>query len=95
MTTSKKLEELVEESYQKIKEIYDSPHAAKVNLMRTDGKLAINVLSTYRTIRQSDSGDRQSKAVIARMVCESKEEMRKFIEKNLPEITIPTKQLKG
>ena len=94
MSVSKKLEELVEESYQKIKEIYDAPHAAKANLMQSDGKLAINVLNTYRAIRQSDSGDKQAKAVIARMLCESKEEVKEFFKQNLPEVIMPSKQLK-
>ena len=94
MSISKKLEELVEESYQKIKEIYDAPHAAKSNLMQSDGKLAINVLNTYRAIRQSDSGEKQAKAVIARMLCESKEEVKEFFEQNLSDIVIPKKLLK-
>ncbi len=38
MSTREKLEELVEMSYEKLKEIYQAPHAAKPNLMQTDGK---------------------------------------------------------
>lgn len=94
MSISKKLEELIEESYQKIKEIYDAPHAAKGNLMQSDGKLAINVLNTYRAIRQSESGEKQAIAVIARMLCSSKEELKEFFGENLPEIIISKKQLK-
>jgi len=94
MSTSKKLEELVEESYQKIKEIYQAPHAAKVNLMQTDGKLAVNVLNHYKTLRQAESGKEQARAVIAKMICESKEEVADFFKTNLPELVIPQKQLK-
>lgn len=94
MSTAKKLEELVESSYEKIKEIYDAPHAAKPNLMQTNGKLAINVLNHYKTLRQAESGKEQARAVIAKMICENKDETIEFFEKNLPGIIAPKKQLK-
>lgn len=94
MSLSKKLGDLVEESYEKIKEIYDAPHAAKANMMQTNGKLAINVLNHYKTLRQAESGKEQVRAVIAKMTCDSKEEVVEFIEKNLPSIILPIKQLK-
>lgn len=94
MSTSKKLEELVEESYEKIKQIYRAPHASKGNLMQTDGKLAVNVLNHYKTLRQADSGKEQARAVIAKMICESKEDVVNFFKDNLPEIIISTKKLK-
>ena len=89
----KKLEELVKSSYEKIKEIYDAPHAAKVNMMQTDGKLAINVLNFYRTLRQSESGKEQAMAVIAKMLHVSKEDIAAFLEANLPELKFPKKEL--
>ena len=91
MPISKTLESLVEESYCKVKEIYDSPHATKINLMQTDGKLAINVLNHYRTLRQAESGQEQARAVIAKMICESKEEIKEFIKFNLPQIEVGKK----
>lgn len=94
MSINTKLEELVEESYEKIKEIYSAPHAAKSSLMQTNGKLAINVLNQYKTLKQAESGKEQARAVIAKMICDSKEEVIDFFEANLPEIIITSKQLK-
>lgn len=89
----KKLEELIDESYEKIKEIYSAPHAAKSNLMQTDGKLAINLLNFYKSIRQSESGKEQTRAVLAKMTCGSIEEIREFVEQNIPEIKIKKGEL--
>lgn len=94
MKANKKLESLVEESYDRIKEIFEAPQAAKRNLMQTNGKLAINVLNHYKTLRQAESGNAQVLAVIARMTCESKDEVVAFLKKNLPELIISPKQLK-
>lgn len=94
MSISKKLEDLVDESYEKIKAIYRAPHAAKPNMMQTDGKLSINVLNHYRTLKQAESGKEMARAGIARMICESKEEVVDFFKDNLPEIKVSTKQLK-
>lgn len=93
MSTSKKLEELVEESYEKIKQIYKAPHASKANLMQTDGKLAVNVLNHYKTLRQAESGKEMARAGIAKMICGSKEEIVDFFNKNLPEIIVSSKRL--
>ena len=94
MSKNKKLEELVELSYEKIKMIYEAPQAAKGNLMQIEGKLAINVLNHYRTLRQAESGQEQARAVIAKMICGSRQEMKEFIENNLPQIET-TKKLKA
>jgi len=89
--TDDKLLDLCKE---KLQEILDAPHAAKPNLMQTDGKLIINYLNYCSRERQSQSGREQARAVIAKMVCGSKEEIREFVKDNLPEIKVSTKQLK-
>ena len=59
--------------------------------MKTKGKLAINVMNHYKTLRQADGGQEQARAVIGRMLCDSPEELREFVKTNLPEIEIPQK----
>jgi len=86
-------EDLLESCKTKLKEILDAPHVAKVNLMQTDGKLIINYLNFYKTLRQAESGKEQARAVIAKMICESKKDAAEFFKNNLPEIAISTKQL--
>jgi len=87
-------DKLLDSCKEKLQEILDAPHSAKPNLMQTDGKLIINYLNYCSRERQSQSGREQARAVIAKMVCGSKEEVRDFFNKNLPEIIVSTKQLK-
>ena len=94
MSTNKKLEALVNQSYDVVKAIFDAPSAVQANMMKTKGKLAINVMNHYKTLRQAEGGQEQARAVIGRMLCgDSKSELRDFIEKNLPAIKIPEKLL--
>jgi len=90
----KTCEGLLELSLTKLKEILESPHATKVNLMQIDGKLIINFLNFYKGIRQAESGKEMVRAGIAKMVCESKEEIVDFFKVNLPEIVVSSKRLK-
>ncbi len=93
MPKNKKLEDLVNQSYDVVKEIFNAPSAAQANMMRTKGKLAINVMNHYKTLRQAEGGQEQARAVIGRMLCDSKPDLTEFIKKNLPEIKIPEKLL--
>lgn len=95
MAVDKKLEDLVNQSYDVVKEIFDAPSAARAHMMATKGKLAINVMNHYKTLRQADGGQEQARAVIGRMLCGTKDELLEFVQNNLPEIKIPKKLLEG
>ncbi|MBW2006412.1 MAG: hypothetical protein JRI72_17825 [Deltaproteobacteria bacterium] len=87
-------DELLEICKEKLQEILESPREKKAELMRVDGKLIINFLNYFKTMRQAESGKDQAIAVIAKLICSSKDDMVEFFKNNLPGIIIHPKQLK-
>jgi hypothetical protein len=74
-------------------EYFNSPYAAKENLIKTDMKVANTVLTTFARIRQAESGMVQAVTVVGDRAGKS-EEFRAMISDNLPQISLPKKQLK-
>jgi hypothetical protein len=74
-------------SLQLINEFLDAPRAARLN-MGPEMRVANNVLTTFRGIKQSESGQEMVVVQRARMICEDREEMRKYLDENLPHLSM-------
>ena len=77
---------------QKINNAFEAPHAVKEQLMKTDIKMANNVLNTAGKLRSAESGIMQGMAVIAERRGKSKI-FKDYIDFNLPHLK-PIKKLK-
>lgn len=75
----------MKESLEAIIKYFDSPRAAKENLMKTDLKVANTVLTTFARMRQAESGMIQALTVLGERATRSAE-FKAFIEDNLPQI---------
>ena len=71
-------------SLQSINGYFDSPHAAKVNLLN-DVKLAASTVNSFAKIRQAESGMAMAILQLAK-AGKSDESMKGFLSSNLPHI---------
>lgn len=95
LLTSKQNEEFQKAlltAIQKINDAFDAPHAVKEQLMKTDIKMANNILNTAGKLRSAESGMMQGMAVIAERREKSKI-FQEYIDFNLPHLK-PIKKLK-
>jgi len=76
-----------------INEFFDAAYAARRN-MGSEVRVANNVLSTFRGIRQSESGHEMVILQRAKMYCETKKESKEYLDEYLPHINL-VKKLKA
>jgi len=88
--TSEALHVAMKESLEVIIGYFDSPRAAKENLLKTDIKVANNVLNTFARMRQAESGMIQALTVLGERQAKSAE-FKQFIQENLPQIEVGKK----
>jgi len=82
-----KLNELMIKSLEKIAEYYESPNAAKANLV-LEIKTANNLVSSISRIRQSESGSEMVRLQIGRALSSTKEEFKEFLQENMPHLAL-------
>jgi len=89
-STSEALHTAMKESLEVIINYFDSSRAAKENLLKTDIRVANNVLNTFAKMRQAESGMIQALTVLGERQAKS-DEFKRFIQENLPQIEVSKK----